>query len=120
MRIGINQAILQPVQRTNHPTGSSVQHMRINHSRTHIAVPQQFLYSPYIIPNLQKMGCKRVAEGVTACVLVYPSFEYGLFYSAQHQAFVQVPAAFLAGFGIFSSGFSGGRAPAKTADDNFL
>ena len=69
MRIGINQTILQPIQRTNHTSSSSVQNMRINHSRTYIAVPQQFLYRPYIISNLKKMRCKRVSEGMATGVL---------------------------------------------------
>ena len=74
MRIGINQTILQPIQRTNHTTGPSIQHMGVNHRCTYVAVPKQFLDSSYVIPNLKKMRCKRMAEGMAARVLVYSGF----------------------------------------------
>ena len=56
-------AHLEPVQRTHHPTRPPIQHMRVDHRRAHIIVPQQLLDGPDITPTLQQMR----REAVPGC-----------------------------------------------------
>ena len=51
--------------------------MRVDHRRAHISVPQQFLDRPNIIPVLQQVGRKGVAQRMAACRLGDPGFQSG-------------------------------------------
>ena len=48
--------------RANHPHRPLIQHMRINHRRLHIRMPQQLLNRPNILPRLQQMRRERMPE----------------------------------------------------------
>jgi hypothetical protein len=39
---------------------AAVQHMRVNHRRSHILVPEKFLHSANIIACFYQVRCKRV------------------------------------------------------------
>ncbi len=56
------------VERATHPTPATVEHVGITHGCFHILVAEEFLDRPDIIPILQQMGRKAMAEGVAACV----------------------------------------------------
>jgi hypothetical protein len=71
--------------------------MRVNHRRPDILVPQEFLDGPNVIPVLEEMRGKGVAERVAGRRLGHPSPEDGLPYRPLDDRFVQVVPAPLAG-----------------------
>lgn len=54
----------QPVQRTPHATAAPIQHMRVDHRRTHIPVAKQLLDRPDVIAGLEQMRRKRMPQRV--------------------------------------------------------
>lgn len=50
------------IQRARSPTRSNLEHMRVNHGCTHIAVTQKLLYRAYVCARLKQMGCKRMPQ----------------------------------------------------------
>ena len=58
--------LLREVEGTPHTFSSSVEDMRVDHRRSDVPVPQQLLYSPNVVPLLQKMGSERMPKGM-AC-----------------------------------------------------
>ena len=61
-----------PVEGTPHATSAAVQHVRIDHRRADIAMPQQLLDRPDVIPGLEQMRRKRVPKRVTGRRLCQP------------------------------------------------
>ena len=42
-----------------------IEHVRIDHRRTDVFVPEKFLHSPNVVPRFEEMGRKRVAQRMT-------------------------------------------------------
>ena len=70
--------------------------MRVDHRGTHVLVTQQLLNRPSIIPVLQQVGCKGVAQRMAACWLGDPGFQSGCLEGALQDGLVQVVPALLA------------------------
>lgn len=49
-------ALLQQVRWAHHPTGASIQHMRVDHCRLHITAEQQLLDGSNVMATLQAVG----------------------------------------------------------------
>ena len=62
--------MLQRIRRAPNTLSTPVQHMRIDHRRPDIAVTQQLLHRPNIIPILQQMRRERVPECMARGVLL--------------------------------------------------
>ncbi len=56
----------ETVSRAVDTLSPSIEHMRIDHGRTDILVPEEFLHRPNIIAVFKQMGGERMPEGVTA------------------------------------------------------
>jgi len=56
--------LLREVEGTPHTFSSSVEDVRVDHRRSDIPVPQQFLYRPNVVPFLPKMGSERMPKGM--------------------------------------------------------
>ena len=54
----------QRIERTAHTAAADLQHMRVNHGRLHVGMPQQFLHRADVVAGLQHLGCKRVPQGM--------------------------------------------------------
>jgi hypothetical protein len=52
------------IQGTAHSQPAAIQHMRIDHRRLHIFVPQPFLHRPDIVALLEQMRGNTVPKGV--------------------------------------------------------
>jgi hypothetical protein len=59
---------------------ASIKDMRIDHDRTDVPMPEEFLDRPNIIAVLKQMGSKRMPEGVAARWFVNPYIERCLLY----------------------------------------
>ena len=57
------------IERTADPSPTALQHVRVDHSRTDVLVPQEFLHCPNIVTVLQQGRCKAVPERMTATAL---------------------------------------------------
>src|ERR1035441_1361413 len=57
---------LQAIQRTFHSAAALAQHMRVDHRRGNIVMPQQFLDGPDVRPALEGMGRKTMSERMAA------------------------------------------------------
>jgi hypothetical protein len=56
--------LLREVEGTPHTFPSSVEDVRVDHRRRDIPVPHELLYSPNVVPLLQKMGSERMPKGM--------------------------------------------------------
>jgi hypothetical protein len=75
-------ALQQRIQRTAHPMPAAVQHVRIDHRRRHVRVPEQLLHRADVVARLQQMRRKGMAkcvraregarEGVRSCNHTFP------------------------------------------------
>jgi hypothetical protein len=50
------------IERAAYPSPAVPQHVRVDHGRTDVLVPQEFLHRPNIVPVLQQMRGKAVPE----------------------------------------------------------
>ena len=48
------------IERTPYSSPAALQHMRVDHSRTDVLVPQEFLHCPNIVTVLQQVGGETV------------------------------------------------------------
>jgi hypothetical protein len=60
------------VSRTDHRPTASIQDVRVDHRRPHVPVPEQLLNGPDVVAVLEQVRGKRVAQRVTAEVLLDP------------------------------------------------
>ena len=65
-----------------------VEDMRVNHGGTDVMVAQEFLDRPDVVALLQRVGGKRVTEGVAAHALGDACAEGGCSYRALQDRFV--------------------------------
>ena len=49
---------------TPHPAPATLQHVRVDHGRSDVLVPQEFLHGPNIVTILQQVRSKAVPERV--------------------------------------------------------
>lgn len=54
----------QSIQGADHPHGTAIDHMGVNHGRLDIGVPEQLLRSANILAGFQQVGGKRVPQGI--------------------------------------------------------
>jgi hypothetical protein len=54
--------LLQPVRRTPHPQGTTIEHVRVLHRRPHIRVTQQLLHRTNVRARLQQVRRKRMPK----------------------------------------------------------
>jgi len=87
----------QCVRRAAHTSTASAQHMRVNHRRSDILVPEKFLNGPNIIPGLKQVSGEGVTESVTPDMLNNSSLPGRFFNGSLKNGFMDVVAAFLAG-----------------------
>jgi hypothetical protein len=80
----------EPIRRTPHSQPSPVQHMRVNHRRTHIAMAEQLLHRPNVVAVFQEMGRERMPKRMAAHTLRNPRPSHGLSNSPLNDRFVQV------------------------------
>jgi hypothetical protein len=53
--------VSEPVERAPHAQPATVQHVRVDHRRADVRVPQQLLHRPDVIAGLQKLRRERVS-----------------------------------------------------------
>jgi len=70
---------LQKVCWTAHPQGAAVEHVRVDHGCTHIAVAQQLLDGSDVLPSFEEVGGKRMAEGMATGGLGHTGLTDGQF-----------------------------------------
>ena len=68
---------LQPIQRTSDTQRPGLEHMRVDHGRTHIGMPEQFLNGADIAAGFQQMSRKAVPERMTADLLRQSGLQHG-------------------------------------------
>ena len=59
----------QAIQRASHSPPALVEHMRVDHCRAHILVPEQLLNRANVVTIFQQMGRKGMAKSVASDVL---------------------------------------------------
>ena len=64
---------LQPVGRAPDAQRASIQDVGVDHRRPDIVVAEQFLNRPDVVPHLQQVGGKGMAQRVGGGVLVIPA-----------------------------------------------
>ena len=62
---------LQRIERAQDSSAAAIEHVRIDHSRAHVLVPQQLLHRANVITILQQVGRERVTQYVRAHWLGY-------------------------------------------------
>ena len=67
------------IQRAAHRLRSAVEHVGVNHRGFNVFMPKQFLYGTDVVPGLQQMCGKAMAEGVRADGLINPGQGYSRF-----------------------------------------
>ena len=67
---------LEAIQRAFHPAAALPQHVRVDHRRGHVVVPQQLLDRPNVRPALKGVGGEAVPERVRAGALGDPRARY--------------------------------------------
>src|SRR6476619_4127087 len=87
---------LQLVRWTPHPYPIPVQHVRVDHRRTHVRMAEELLNRPDVVAVLQEVRREGMAEGVAGRVLRNP----GGAYCGLDGAFVQMVSSDLAGLRI--------------------
>jgi hypothetical protein len=50
------------IERTPYASPTALQHVRVDHGRTDVLVPQEFLHGPNIVPILQEVCCEAMSE----------------------------------------------------------
>jgi hypothetical protein len=68
------------IEWTPYPTPAALQHVRIDHRRLDVLVPQEFLHGPNIVPVLQQVRSKAVAQRMATAALIELRLAYRLFY----------------------------------------
>ena len=79
---------------------ASVEDMRIDHGRTDVLMPKEFLDRPNIIAVLKQMGRKRMPEGVATGRFGDPGFPNGFFDRPLQDGFVEMMPFLLTGLPI--------------------
>ncbi len=59
----------QPVERTGNAKPAAVQHVQVNHRRTHVGMPDQLLHGPNVMTVLEQVSRKGVPEAVRSDAL---------------------------------------------------
>jgi len=67
----------QPIQRTADTQRPGLEHMRVDHGRTHIGMTEQFLNRANIAAGFQQMSRKAVPERMTADLLRQSGLQHG-------------------------------------------
>lgn len=84
------------VERALHSSRAAVHYVRVNHRRTHVAMPQQLLDCSNIVPRLKKMRCERVPERVATHCLRYTRLEHRTAHVPLQHSLVQMMSTTLA------------------------
>src|SRR5262249_10570681 len=79
---------------------AAVQNMGVNHSCAHVAVPEQFLHGPDVVPILQQMSCKRMPKRVRPGWLHDADFQSRIFDGLLEDRFMEVIAASFSRYGV--------------------
>jgi hypothetical protein len=58
------------IERTPHPAPTALQHMRVDHRRSDVLVPQEFLHGPNIVTILQQVRSKAVPTLIVTLLLI--------------------------------------------------
>ena len=74
--------------------------MGVNHRCGHVAVPEQFLHGPDVIPILQEVSCERMTKSVGASRLRDTGFEPCIFDGLLEDRFVEVMAPFFSRYPV--------------------
>ena len=53
-----------------YPSPTALQHVRIDHRRTDVLVPQEFLHGPAIVAVLQQVRGKAVSERISTLLII--------------------------------------------------
>ena len=66
------------IERTAHPAPTALQHVRVDHGRSDVLVPQEFLHRANIVTILQQVRGKTVSERMAAAALIQAGLAYRL------------------------------------------
>ena len=58
------------IEWTPHPAPTALQHMRVDHGRSDVLVPQEFLHGPNIVTILQQVRSKAVPERISTLLII--------------------------------------------------
>ncbi len=58
------------IERTPYPAPATLQHMRVDHGRSDVLVPQEFLHRPNIVTVLQQVRSKAVPERISTLLII--------------------------------------------------
>lgn len=90
-RLGIGRPEqLRPIQGAPDAAATSVQHMSVDHRRTHVLVTKQFLHGPNVIVVQEQMSGKTVSKDMGRSVFVYVGLACRLADGLLHHRLVQV------------------------------
>jgi hypothetical protein len=64
-RLGSDADCSAWIERTPYPSPTALQHMRVDHGRTDVLVPQEFLHGANVVPCFEEMRGKRVAARIS-------------------------------------------------------
>lgn len=95
-----NESQSEAVCRAIHSLSASIEHMRIDHRRADVFVPEQLLNRPDVVAILKQMGGKGMPEGVTTGRLGDPGCPHGLSDRSLQDGFVEMMPLLLAGLPI--------------------
>jgi hypothetical protein len=86
----------EPIRRAPHRVPSPVQHVRVNHRRRHMPMPQQLLIRADVVPVLEQVGGERVPQRMAGDTLRQARLPGRLFHRTLNHRFVKMvppPAA---------------------------
>ncbi len=98
-RPGLRFPLLSPartgyaVERAPDAQASAVQHVRVEHGRAHVPVPEQLLNRADVVARLEQGGRERMAQRVAPGALRQPGGQHGLAHGALEHGLVQVVPA---------------------------
>jgi len=93
-------SLVRPRPTSPVPVTSFVQDMGVDHGRADIVVPEQLLDGPYIGAGFKQVRGKRMAEGVTSCMLDNAGLPNGLLHGPLEYRLTGPVAALPAGLEI--------------------
>ena len=67
------------IERAAYPLPTTLQHVRVDHGRSDVLVPQEFLHCPNIVSILQQVGSKAMPERMALPRLSRPAWRTACF-----------------------------------------
>ena len=58
------------IERTPHPAPATLQHVCVDHGRSDVLVPQEFLYCPNVVTILSQVWSKAMPERMATAALI--------------------------------------------------